>query len=55
MKLHIESVQQKLEDSEKERLKFETLANQENSEIRREKRRMDELLTLKETEVEKLK
>lgn len=55
MRLHIENVQQRVEDLEKIKSKLEKDFTEETSEIKREKRRLNDLLTLREEEIEKLR
>lgn len=55
MRLHIENVQQRVEDLERAKSKHDLDFQDETAEIKREKRRLNDLLTLREEEIEKLK
>ena len=54
MRMHIENIQQRVEDLEKEKAKIESEFKEENHDIKREKRRLNDLLTLREEEIERL-
>jgi len=55
MRLHIDNLTQKIEDLEKASSINETEFSEEIQEIKREKRRLNDLLTLREEEIAKIK
>ncbi len=55
MRLHIENVSQRVEDLEREKTKMEKETCEDMQEIKREKRRLNDLLTLREDELDRLK
>jgi len=55
MRIHIENLTNKLEEYERERGVLEGRIEQEIKEVKREKRRLDDLLTIREEEIDKLK
>ena len=55
MRLHLENVSQKVEDLEKAKAILEKEFQEETVEIKREKRRLNDLLTLREEEIAKYK
>lgn len=55
MRIHIENLTNKIEEEEKESSVKLVQYEQDIQEIKREKRRMDDLLTIRENELDKIK
>ena len=55
MRIHIESLNNTVEDEERVKEKMALDFDQQMTEIKREKRRLDDLLTIRENELSKLK
>lgn len=55
MRIHIENQSNKIEECENSIIKMQQSFEDEFKEIKREKRRLDDLLTIREDELEKIK